>query len=128
MNRRIIAAVDDLFFAARIRGTAEQLGIRADFPKSADAIFEESKRDTPALLIVDLHARLCDPFALAESFKQEAQLRGIPIVGFFSHVQTELLQRARQAGMDYVMPRSAFTRKLPEILRGEYGDPNSGSG
>ena len=120
MNRRIIAAVDDMFFAARIRGTAEQLGIEADFPKSADAILDEARRDAPALVVIDLHVKLCDPFALAERFKQDASLRARPIVAFFSHVQTELMHRAQQAGIDYVMPRSAFTKKLPEILRGEY--------
>ncbi len=120
MNRRIVAAVDDLFFAAKIRGTAEQSGIETEFPKTADAIFAPDGRDAPALVIIDLHAKLYDPFALAERLKADVQLRSVPIVGFFSHVQTELLQRARQAGMDYVMPRSSFTKKLPEILRGEF--------
>ena len=119
MNRRIIAAVDDLFFASKIRGTAEQLGIRSDFPKSAEAIIAEATRDAPALLLVDLHAKFCDPFALAERFKQDQQLRGVTIVGFFSHVQTEMMQRARRAGLDQVLPRSVFSKRLAEILRGD---------
>jgi PleD family two-component response regulator len=119
MNRRVIAAVDDLIFAARIRGTAEQLGIKTDLPQTADAILDEARREPPALFVIDLHARFCDPFALAARLKGDAQLREVPVVGFFSHVQTELLERARLAGMDYVMPRSAFTRKLSGILRGE---------
>jgi hypothetical protein len=42
----------------------------------------------------------------------------VPVVGFFAHVQTELMQRARAAGFDEVLPRSAFVARLPDILRG----------
>ncbi|HEX8922686.1 MAG TPA: hypothetical protein VF766_14520, partial [Pyrinomonadaceae bacterium] len=63
-----------------------------------------------------LHAQKCDPFALAEQLKADETLRNVPLLGFFSHVQTALQQRAKQAGYDRVMPRSAFTKFLPEIL------------
>jgi len=43
----------------------------------------------------------------------------VPVVGFFSHVQTELQRRAEEAGFDHVLTRSAFTKRLPEILSGE---------
>jgi hypothetical protein len=33
-----------------------------------------------------------------------------------SHVQVDLLNTAQQAGCDRVMPRSAFSKKLPQIL------------
>jgi hypothetical protein len=33
-----------------------------------------------------------------------------------SHVQTDLAARAREAGCDEVMPRSAFTQNLARIL------------
>jgi hypothetical protein len=40
----------------------------------------------------------------------------IRTVGYASHVQTEVIDAARQAGVDEVMARSAFTARLPEIL------------
>ena len=40
MTRHIIAIVDDLFFASKIRGTAEQLGVTTSFPRTADAVVE----------------------------------------------------------------------------------------
>ena len=43
-------------------------------------------------------------------------LRG-RIVAFGSHVDTALLEAARAAGVDDVLPRSAFFRRLPEVLR-----------
>jgi hypothetical protein len=42
-------------------------------------------------------------------------LRG-RVVAFGSHVDSDLLDAARAAGVDEVMPRSAFFRRLSEVL------------
>ena len=119
MNRRVLAAVDDIFFAAKIRGTAGALGVEYGSARDAAAAVESARANPPSVVVADLHATRCDPFALAESFKSDAALASVPLVGFFSHVQTELKDRALRAGFDHVMPRSAFVSRLPEILRGE---------
>ena len=117
MNGPVIAAVEDMFFAAKIRATAEHLGIKIHFARSADGLIESARREPPALIIVDLHTQQCDPFALGERLKTDEQLRDTPLIGFYSHVQTALQHRAREAGYDRVLPRSAFTKHLPEILQ-----------
>jgi PleD family two-component response regulator len=120
MNRRVVVAVSDLLFASKIRGTAEQLNVTVQFARSADALFDAAKTEVPSLIILDLHATQLDPFALAARLKSDEQLRAVPIVGFFSHVQTELQTRASDAGVDHILPRSVFTKRLPEILSGEF--------
>jgi CheY-like chemotaxis protein len=119
MKRRVLVAVDDLFFAAKIRATAEHLGVEVSFPRSLDALVEAARDGAPALVIVDLHLQRYDPFAVAPRLKGVEALRETPLVGFFSHVQVELQRRARDAGFDHILPRSAFTKRLPEILRGQ---------
>lgn len=118
MTRTVIAVVDDLFFASKIRGTAEQLGVMVSFPRRIEALLEAALRDQTQLIICDLHATRIDPIELAKSLKADGRVRAIPLLGFFSHVQTELQQQAEQAGFDRVMPRSAFTKYLPSILLG----------
>ncbi|HEX8473644.1 MAG TPA: hypothetical protein VF666_06395 [Pyrinomonadaceae bacterium] len=122
MKTRVIAAVDDMIFAAKIRGTAEQVGVCVDFVRSVEALIEAAGRtDASApVIIVDLQTQRLDPFAVAERVKADGQLRAAPLVGFFSHVETELQRRARAAGFDHVLPRSAFTKRLPEILQGNF--------
>ncbi len=120
LKQRIIAIVDDMFFAAKIRGTAETLGIDLRFAQSVDAAIEAARLETPALIIADLHAQACDPFALAQRFKSDELLKSIPLLGFFSHVQTALKQRAEQSGYNRIMPRSYFSNNLPDILEGNF--------
>lgn len=119
MNRRVLAAVGDLFFASKIRGTAEHLNVGVVFSKSADALFDTAKTDVPSLIILDLNNEQTDALALARRLKADEQLRRVPLVGFLSHVQTELQRQAKEAGIERVLPRSAFTNRLAEILRGE---------
>jgi CheY-like chemotaxis protein len=118
MTRTVIAIVDDLFFASRIRGTAEQFGVSLSFPRRIEALIEAALRDQPQLIICDLHATRINPIELAKLLKADERLRSIPLLGFFSHVQTELQQQAEQAGFDRVIPRSVFTRDLSAILTG----------
>ncbi|HEX8161362.1 MAG TPA: hypothetical protein VF538_05790 [Pyrinomonadaceae bacterium] len=118
MKRRVLVAVEDLLFASKIRGAAESLGVEYDTARSVEAAAAKAKTDPPSVVVADLHGLRCDPFALAETFKADAELRAVPLVGFFSHAQTELRERALAAGFDQVLPRSAFTQRLHEILGG----------
>src|SRR6266545_1359401 len=112
MTRNLIAVVDDLFFASKIRGTAEQLGVSVSFLRSTESVKQAVLRDRPSLIICDLHSQRIDPIELARQLKADEELRSIPLLGFFSHVQTELQRKALEAGFDSVIPRSAFTRDL----------------
>jgi len=40
---------------------------------------------------------------------------GIPVLGYYSHVNTETRQAAEAAGIDTVVPRSRMARELPEL-------------
>ena len=119
MNRRVIAAVSDMLFASKIRGTAEQLNVTVDFARTEDGLFDYAKAEVPSLIILDLHDTRLDPLALAARLKSDERLRGVPLVAFFSHVETELQRKALEAGVEHVLPRSVFTRRLPDILTGE---------
>ncbi|HYG09211.1 MAG TPA: hypothetical protein VD835_04485 [Pyrinomonadaceae bacterium] len=119
MKRRVLVAVDDLFFAAKIRATAEHLGVELVFPRSLESLCEAARAGAHALVIVDLHLQRYDPFAVARQLKADEALRETPLVGFFSHVRVELQKRASDAGFDRILPRSAFTKRLPEILQGQ---------
>jgi CheY-like chemotaxis protein len=114
----IIVAVDDMFFASKIRGTAEALGRQITMVRTAKDLIEQAALLSPSLIILDLNSTRIDPISAIESLKSNPELKGLPILGFLSHVQTDLKQMAEQAGCDQVMPRSAFSQRLPELLGG----------
>src|SRR5438309_1961992 len=114
----IIAVLDDLMFTSKIKTTAGQLGVAVTFARSADAALSEMRKTAPSLVILDLNNARVDPLGIVSSMKQDPALAAIPTVGYASHVQTDVINAARQAGVGDVMARSAFTQQLAEILRG----------
>ena len=118
--RTVLAAVDDLFFASKIRAVAEHLGLIIEFARSDQAAIDAARRETPSIIVIDLHSQKFQPLELAAQLKKDEQLRAIRLVGFFSHVETELQVAAERAGYDQVLPRSAFTNRLAQILKGEF--------
>ena len=116
MARNIIAAVDDMFFAAKIRATAEALSVNIKFHRRLDILVAAAAEQSPDLILVDLHNEKLDVMELARALKANESAKVIPLLGFFSHVQTDLQRQAIEAGFDHVIPRSVFSRDLARIL------------
>jgi CheY-like chemotaxis protein len=115
---KVMVAVDDMFFAAKILSAARQVGRDVERVTSRVEVEQAVEKGTPALLIIDLNSMRLEPIATIEYFKARSALASIPILGFLSHVQIELKRRAERAGCDLVLPRSAFSQRLAEILSG----------
>lgn len=112
----VFAIVDDMFFASKIRATAEAVGIEVSFPRSVERLVEKAREARPGLVVVDLHNTKIDPVAVGRELKSDEDLKGVPLLGFFSHVHTDLQRNAVAAGYDQVIPRSVFARDLGQIL------------
>jgi PleD family two-component response regulator len=112
----ILAILNDLMFTSRMKTAAAQLGVTIAFARSRDAALADMRKSVPALVILDLNDTRTDPLGTVSGMKQDPALAGIPTVGFASHVQTDVIDAARHAGVDEVMARSAFTQRLPELL------------
>jgi len=113
----ILAVLDDLMFTSKIKTAAGQLGVAVSFARSADAATTAMTASPPSLVILDLNNARVDPIGLVKVMKANPALASIPTVGFVSHVQTDLIEAARAAGVGEVMARSAFTAQLGEILK-----------
>ena len=120
---RIIFFIEDLFFIAKIQETARKLGIKVAFMKNdKEAIAELTgsvEEDRPGLIVFDLNNANAKPLTLIPKLKAKFK-RSTSIVGFLSHLQGDLKAKAVEAGCDTVMPRSAFSQNLPNLLR-RYG-------
>lgn len=113
----ILAVLDDLMFTSKIKTTASQLGVPIVFARSADGALAEMRKTPPSLVILDLNNARTNPLGIVASMKADPALASVPTVGYASHVQVDVINAARQAGVGDVMARSAFTQNLADILR-----------
>src|SRR5207244_2475306 len=112
----ILAILDDLMFTSKIKTAASQLGVPVSFSRSSAAAIDEMRKSSPSLVILDLNNPRTDPLGIVAAMKGDAALASIPILGYVSHVQGDVIDAARRAGVDEVLARSAFTMRLAEIL------------
>src|SRR5690349_13503160 len=115
----IVAILDDLMFTSKIRTAATQLGVEVTFARTAEAALEAMQRSAPSLVIIDLNNPRTNPIALVDAMRQDPGLAAVRTVGYASHVQTDVIERARRAGVTDVLARSAFTQNLGAILVGQ---------
>jgi hypothetical protein len=120
---RIYCFIEDLFFVAKIQETARKLGIKVEFVKGDKEVVarlaELPEDERPKLLVFDLNNLNAKPISLIPKFKTKFK-KATSIIGFLNHLQGELKAKAIEAGCDSVMPRSAFSQTLPNLLR-RYG-------
>jgi CheY-like chemotaxis protein len=118
-NRLVLAVVEDLMFTVKISDAAKRAGFTTLFVKSEQDAIERAK-EKPLLIIIDLNGNSFDPVDVITKLKSGENSK-IPLIGFVSHVQGELKQRAHDAGCDMVMARSAFSQNLQQILKRHAG-------
>jgi hypothetical protein len=121
---RIFCFIEDLFFVAKIQETARKLGVKVEFVKGSDKetvarLIDLPEGERPKLLVFDLNNLNAKPITLIPKFKSKLK-KATSIIGFLNHLQGELKAKAIDAGCDTVMPRSAFSQTLPNLLR-RYG-------
>ena len=112
----------DLIFTAKVRGTAAELGYRMLVAGDVGMARTRMQKCQPRVVFIDLTARdLATPGALA-AYRQITGL-GTWFIGVGPHVQADVLDAARTAGCQVVLPRSKFAAELPALMRHYFSQP-----
>jgi len=114
---RVLAAVSDLMFVSKISAAAKQAGCPVEFFCDGEKLKQAAAAASPCLVIVDLNDTRFDSVPLIANLKDNPATRQATVIAYLSHVQHELKREAEKAGADLVLPRSAFSQNLYDILR-----------
>jgi CheY-like chemotaxis protein len=116
MQKKVLTVIEDLFFTVKINEAAKHAGLTAVFVKSEVDAIDRAKLQ-PSVIVIDLNCAAIDPVRLIGELKSLPELKGISLLGFVSHVQGELKQKAQEAGCDMVLARSAFSQNMQQIFK-----------
>ena len=100
-QKKLVAVLNDLLFRVKIQEAAKRAGLEVVFVQSQAAALQQAQYE---------------PLNTIEKLKSDAGTRGISLLGYVSHVQTDIIKAAQEKGCDAVMARSAFSQNLPKIL------------
>jgi hypothetical protein len=122
-HTKIFFFIEDLFFLAKIQEASRKLGVKVEFVKADKEVLaritDAPESERAALLVFDLNNVAAKPLTVIPKIKAKLK-KSVSIIGFLSHLQGDLKMKAAEAGCDSVMPRSAFSQSLPNLLR-RYG-------
>jgi len=112
----IVCVLDDLLFSVKISTAAKAVGADVYFERTAGMAAARVKDKQPSLVIFDLNSARLDPLRVISQLKSDPETRGIKTLGFVSHVVSDRIAAARDAGIDGVLARAASAERLDEIL------------
>lgn len=101
---RVVAISSDLLLGTKVEGMLSAAGNEVSLSPS----LAEAPLDDAELVVADLDVE--NPEALAGL--------GVPVLGYYSHVNVETRRLAEAAGVDVVVPRSKMVRELPQLVEG----------
>jgi hypothetical protein len=98
---RVAAISSDLLLGSKVEAMLSAAGHEVTLsPALAEAPLDDAE-----LIVADLDGE-----------NSEALVGlGIPVLGYYSHVDVETKQAAEAAGIDLAVPRSRMARELPEL-------------
>ena len=99
-----VLAVADLMLGSKVEATLGAAGHEVTLAGS----LREAPLDGIELIVADLDAE--NPEALVGL--------GVPVLGYYSHVNVETREAAEAAGVDLVVPRSRLAREMPDLVKG----------
>ena len=108
---RIVAVAPDLMFGSRIEGTLRSVGHDVTLSPS----LSEAPLDDAELLIADLEVENAEALVGL----------GMPVLGYYSHVDVETKEAAEAAGVDRVVPRSRMAREMTELVERLLAEPRA---
>jgi hypothetical protein len=97
----VLSIAADLMLGSKVEAMLTAAGHEVTTSPS----LEESTWEGKDLLVADLDVE--NPEALVGL--------GIPVLGYYSHVDVETKEAADAAGIDLVVPRSRMARELPQL-------------
>jgi hypothetical protein len=101
---RVVAISADLLLGSKVEAMLSAAGHDVTLAPA----LAEAPLDDVELIVADLDAE--NPEALVGL--------GIPVLGYYSHVNVETKQTAEAAGIDLVVPRSRMSRELVTLAAG----------
>lgn len=124
----ILYCCEDLIFSTKIRSTAEAIGIATrsiegarQLPGASDNPPEGGPSGEEPVEAVMVDLALGEP-AMTLIEQARATLPEARVIAFGSHVAKDVLEQAKRCGAHTVLPRSAFTEQLPQLLKTGAGE------
>jgi CheY-like chemotaxis protein len=111
---RVTALVPDLLFGSKVQAMLEGSGHEVELITSEPEAWDQIAGTE--VLVVDLTTEEIDGTVIVDTLRTGGELPGTRVLGFYSHVEQDVRERAEAAGFDLVVPRSRMAREGASLV------------
>lgn len=101
----------DLLFGSSVQAMLAHAGHEVELAAGPGAAREALSRRAPGTLIVDLTDHELGGVSVVAALRRDGLLEGVPVLGYYSHVEPTVRDAAAAEGFDLVVPRSRMARE-----------------
>ena len=114
--RSVFALVADMATATHIVKCASGLHVGVRNFDTAEKLVGQAAVEKPFLVILDFEKREGEAFRALNELHHNADLKGVPVVGFVTQVKVATKSEAEKAGCLRVYMKTEFGRELPDLI------------
>ena len=115
-TNKVVALVRDFPFAARLAKIAKENGATIQNFDDARRLIASAKESPPTFVVLDWDKCEADAFKVLKEFAGDADLRGVPTVGYLSGGNPFLKKEAERAGCHRVYGKTGFIKGLNDLF------------
>lgn len=122
-DEKTLVVAPDLLMRQKIVGGLQALGYPSAGVAKLTRLAAALDDGAPAAVLVEIDSPDIDAAAVIEDLVGDARTGNAPIVGFCSHMRTELMDQVRELGADRVIARGELVRRLGDVMDDLIGPP-----
>ncbi len=116
-NKRILVAVNDIFFYTKLRDACKPHGYTLEKARSQEDVTEKAQALNPAAIVININDESLDAFKAIEALKHDDASKSIPLLVFANHDDVESWRRAQKLGVTKIVSRNEFSSRTLALLQ-----------
>jgi PleD family two-component response regulator len=115
-NKRILVAVNDIFFYTKLRDACKPHGYTLEKARSQEDVTEKAQALNPAAIVININDESLDAFKAIEALKHHDASKSIPLLAFANHDDVDSWRRAQKLGVTKIVSRNEFSSRTLALL------------
>ncbi len=112
----VYALVANIMMATRIAQAAKHCHLSIHNFDKAQPLMAHALQKAPILVVLDWDACEAEAFKVLKEMGTNADLKGVPVIGFLSQSKAVVKEEARRAGCHRIYTKTEFQHELEMLL------------
>lgn len=112
----VLSLLSNMGLAEKLTQVMQKHHLRVQHFDRAASLVEQARKNRPYFILFDFDTREAEAFEALKTFRFDADLKGVPVIGYVSQAKRSVQEEARQAGCLKVLLKTEFFKSLDDLI------------